>query len=42
VDVIEKKAEALGATVIVGSLKIDGDPEASTVEEWAAEVMRMM
>ena len=42
VDVIEKKAETLGATIIVGSLKIDGDPEASTVEEWAAEIMRMM
>lgn len=39
VDVIEQKAEALGAKIIVGSLKIDGDPEASEVEAWAAEVM---
>lgn len=39
VDVIEQKAEALGAKIIVGSFKIDGDPEASEVEAWAAEVM---
>lgn len=42
VDVIEKKAESLGGRIIVGSLKIDGDPEDSEVEAWAAEVMRMM
>ena len=41
-EVIEKKAESLGGRIIVGSLKIDGDPEASEVEAWAAEVMRMM
>lgn len=42
VDAIEKKAESLGARIIVGSLKIDGDPDAGTVEEWTAEVMSMM
>lgn len=42
VDVIEKKAESLGGRIIVGSLKIDGEPESSDVEAWAAEVMRMM
>lgn len=39
VDVIEKKAEELGAKIIVGSLKIDGEPEAADVEAWTKEVL---
>jgi flavodoxin short chain len=42
VDVIEKKAESLGAKIVVGSLKIDGDPEGDAVESWAREVMGMI
>lgn len=42
VDVIEKKAESLGARIIVGALKIDGDPDSNAVEAWAREVMGMM
>lgn len=38
VDAIEEKLFSLGALVIAGSLKIDGDPERGEVEAWAAEV----
>jgi flavodoxin short chain len=39
VDVIEKKAEELGAKIVVGSLKIDGEPEAADIEAWTKEVL---
>lgn len=38
VDAIEEKAVALGADIVVDSLKIDGDPSRSEVEGWANEV----
>lgn len=39
VDAIEKKAEGLGATIVTGSLKIDGEPVAADVEAWAKDVL---
>jgi flavodoxin short chain len=42
VDAIERKAESVGARIIAGSLKIDGDPEFDAVETWAREVMGMI
>lgn len=39
VDVIEKKAEELGATLVAGSLKIDGEPDSAEVVDWAKEVL---
>lgn len=39
VDAIEKKAEGLGANIVTGSLKIDGEPVAADVEAWAKEVL---
>jgi flavodoxin short chain len=39
VDAIEQKAEQLGAEIIVGSLKIDGDPEDDEPTQWANEVL---
>ncbi|MFW5490529.1 MAG: flavodoxin [Desulfovibrio sp.] len=38
VDAIEEKAEKLGANIVVGSLKIDGDPEKAEVVSWAEGV----
>jgi len=38
VDAIEEKAETLGALLIVGSLKIDGDPDKNEVVAWAQSV----
>ena len=39
VDAIEEKAAQLGAKLIAGSLKIDGDPERGDVTAWAEEVV---
>ncbi|AGW13444.1 flavodoxin [Megalodesulfovibrio gigas] len=39
VDVIEKKAEELGATLVASSLKIDGEPDSAEVLDWAREVL---
>jgi len=39
VDAIEQKAEQLGADIIVGSLKIDGDPDDDETAQWAKEVL---
>jgi flavodoxin I len=38
VDAIEEKAASLGAVLVAGSLKIDGDPERDDVTAWAEEV----
>lgn len=38
VDAIEEKAAALGAVLVAGSLKIDGDPERAEISAWAEEV----
>lgn len=38
VDVIEEKAEELGAIILGESLKIDGDPEADEVQAWAGAI----
>lgn len=38
VDVIEQKAESLGATIVSDSLKIDGDPDMNEIADWAATV----
>ncbi|GFM36805.1 flavodoxin [Desulfovibrio psychrotolerans] len=38
VDAIEEKMEAVGATIVVDSLKIDGDPVRDDVCAWAEEV----
>lgn len=38
VDAIEEKAASLGAVLVTGSLKIDGDPERGDVTAWAEEV----
>ncbi len=40
VDVIEEKAEQLGASIIVASLKIDGDPDDNEVVTWAKDVAK--
>ena len=40
VDAIEEKAASLGATVVVGSLKIDGDPDLEDAVAWAMEAVR--
>ena len=39
VDAIEEKAAQLGAKLIAGSLKIDGDPERDDLTAWAEEVV---
>lgn len=39
VDAIEAKAEALGASLVTGSLKIDGDPDKNEVSAWAQAVV---
>lgn len=39
VDVIEQKAQSLGAGIIVGSFKIDGDADDSEIAAWTREVM---
>jgi len=38
VDAIEEKAAGLGALLVAGSLKIDGDPERGEISAWAEEV----
>lgn len=38
VDAIEEKAESLGARLVSGSLKIDGDPDKNEVVAWAQAV----
>lgn len=38
VDAISEKAETIGAELVGGALKIDGDPEREEVMAWAAEV----
>lgn len=38
VDAIEQKAESLGAVLVTGSLKIDGDPDKDEVMDWAKTV----
>jgi len=38
VDAIEEKAEDLGARLVTGSLKIDGDPDKKEVVAWAQAV----
>lgn len=38
VDAIEEKLFSLGALVVAGALKIDGDPERGDVTAWAEEV----
>lgn len=38
VDAIAEKAESLGAHLVVGSLKIDGDPDKDDVLTWAKAV----
>ena len=38
VDAIEEKAAALGAVLVTGTLKIDGDPERDEITTWAEEV----
>lgn len=40
VDAIEEKAASLGANVVVGSLKIDGDPDLGDAAAWAMEAVR--
>lgn len=42
VDVIEKRAELLGATVLTGALRIDGRPALIDIENWTADVMHTM
>lgn len=42
VDVIEQKSQSLGAKIIVGSFKIDGDAEPAEIETWTREVMGMI
>lgn len=38
VDAIEEKLAGLGAVLVAGPLKIDGDPERGEIETWAREV----
>ena len=38
VDLIERKAEELGAQIVAGSLKIDGDADPKEVQAWAEAV----
>jgi flavodoxin short chain len=38
VDLIERKAEELGAQLVAGSLKIDGDADPKEVQAWAEAV----
>jgi len=40
VDAIEQKAETLGAVLVTGALKIDGDPDRKEVLAWAQDVVR--
>lgn len=42
VDVIEQKAEDLGAVLVGDSLKIDGDPDAGEITSWTNAVMAKM
>lgn len=42
VDAIEEKAEQLGATIMVDSLKIDGDPDRDEVVGWSEDVLAKM
>ena len=42
VDVIEQKAEELGANLIGDSLKIDGDPDTGEIVAWTDAVMTKM
>lgn len=40
VDAIEEKAAKLGAIIVAGSLKIDGDPDLEEANAWALEAAR--
>lgn len=40
VDAIEEKAAKLGAAIVAGSLKIDGDPDLEDAAAWAMEAAR--
>lgn len=40
VDAIEEKAQQLGASIVMNSLKIDGDPDDGEVAQWAEEVAK--
>ncbi len=42
VDVIEEKAEQLGAELLGDTLKIDGDPDTDEVNSWAEGIMAKM
>ncbi|GAB7079774.1 flavodoxin [Megalodesulfovibrio paquesii] len=42
VDAIEQKAAELGANIIVGNLKIDGEPDSGDAENWARDVLAAM
>lgn len=39
VDVVEKRAELLGATVLTDALRIDGRPALIDIENWTADVI---
>lgn len=39
VDVIEERVEKLGAKVVCGSLRIDGEPEEIEISEWTQDVI---
>ncbi|WP_035240595.1 flavodoxin [Desulfobacter vibrioformis] len=39
VDAIEERLEKLGATLVCESLKIDGEPEESEINEWTQDVI---
>lgn len=39
VDALEERLEKLGAKVICGSLRIDGEPEEDEINEWAQDVI---
>ncbi len=40
VDAIEEKAAQMGAAIVAGSLKIDGDPDMQEAADWALEAAR--
>lgn len=42
VDVIESRAASLGARIIVGSFKVDGNPVPADIRAWATEVVATM
>ena len=42
VDVIEEKAEGLGAVMLGDTLKIDGDPDTDEVNSWAESMIAKM